>query len=437
MTVAGPAPDTGPPDLGPPDLGPPPKRFNPFTALGPGLITGAADDDPSGIATYSQAGAQFGFQMLWTVVLTYPLMAVFQLTCAEIARVSGYGLARNMRNSFPRPLVAGIIVLLLGANILNIAADLAMMGEVSALVTGLSRHGFTVALALLSLLLQVFVPYHRYVGLLKWLTLVLFAYVGVVLIVNVPWGVALRATVWPQLQLNAAAATMVVAVFGTTISPYLFFWQASQEVEEIGKSHKKSLRRDPAAAPDELRRLRFDTWGGMGFSNLMSYFVILSTAATLHATRHPINTAADAAMALRPIAGDFAFALFATGIIGTGMLAVPVLAGSGAYALSEVMGWRTGLELAPRRAVPFYSVITIAIAGGVLVDFSAIDPVKALFWSAVVNGVVAVPVMAVIMILSGRRRVMGRFVLGPWQRSLGWAATALMAAASATMIVLL
>jgi Mn2+/Fe2+ NRAMP family transporter len=415
----------------------PPKRFNPFTALGPGLVTGAADDDPSGIATYSQAGAQFGFQMLWTVVLTYPFMAVFQLICAEIARVSGRGLARNMTQSFPRPLVLAIVALLLFANTLNIAADLAAMGEVSALVIGTKSHIYTVSFALLSLLLQVFVPYHRYVGLLKWLTLALFAYVGVVLIVDVPWGEALKATVWPQLQFTSAAATMVVAVFGTTISPYLFFWQAAQEVEEIGRDHKRALKRDHAAAATEMRRMRFDTWGGMGFSNLISFSIIVATAATLHASGKTINSAADAAMALRPIAGDFAFALFAIGIIGTGLLAVPVLAGSAAYALSEVMGWRAGLELAPKRARHFYGVITIAILAAVMLDFSHVNPVTALFWSAVVNGVVAVPVMIVIMVLANRKSVMGSFTLGRWQGRFGWAATGLMAAASATMLVLL
>ena len=423
----GTAPDPAPP---------PPKRFNPFTALGPGLVTGAADDDPSGIATYSQAGAQFGFQMLWTVVLTYPFMAVFQLICAQIARVSGRGLARNMAQSFPRPLVLGIVALLLFANTLNIAADLASMGEVSALVIGVKSHLYTIGFASLSLILQVFVPYHRYVGLLKWLTMALFAYVGVVLITDVPWGVALRATVWPQLHFTRAAATMVVALFGTTISPYLFFWQASQEVEDIGRDHKQPLKRDHAAANDEMRRMRFDTWGGMAFSNLVAFSIIVATAATLHASGKTINSAADAAMALRPIAGDFAFSLFAIGIVGTGMLAVPVLAGSGAYALSEVMGWRAGLEIRARRARQFYGVIGLAMVAAVLLDFSRINPVTALFWSAVVNGVVAVPVMVVIMVLASRRSVMGAFTLGRWTGRFGWAATALMAAASATMLLL-
>jgi Mn2+/Fe2+ NRAMP family transporter len=371
------------------------------------------------------------------VVLTYPFMAVFQLICAEIARVSGKGLARNMAQSFPKPLVFGIVVLLLFANTLNIAADLAAMGEVATLVTGIKTHGWTVGFATVSLLLQVFVPYHRYVGLLKWLTLVLFAYVGVVLIVDVPWGAALKATVWPQLQFTSAEATMVVAVFGTTISPYLFFWQAAQEVEDIGRDKKRPLKRDKDAAPNEMRRMQFDTWGGMGFSNLISFMIILATAATLHASGATINSAADAANALRPIAGDFAFALFAIGIIGTGMLAVPVLAGSAAYALSEVMGWRAGLERTLGAASKFYAVIAIAIAAAVLLDFSHINPMTALFWSAVVNGVVAVPVMAVIMVLANRHRVMGDFTLSRWHGRLGWMATSLMAAASVTMLVLL
>lgn len=415
----------------------PPPRFNPLSALGPGLVTGAADDDPSGIATYSQAGAQFGFQMLWTVVLTYPFMAVFQLTCAEIARVSGKGLARNMVQSFPRPLVLAIVVLLLFANTLNIAADLAAMGEVATLVTGINTHGWTIGFATISLILQIFIPYRRYVGLLKWLTLVLFAYVGVVLSVDVPWATALQATVWPQLQFTSAEAIMIVAVFGTTISPYLFFWQAAQEIEEISREKKRPLLRDKAAAPNEMRRMQLDTWGGMGFSNLISFSIILATATTLHASGTAINSAADAANALRPIAGDFAFALFATGIIGTGMLAVPVLAGSAAYALSEVMGWRAGLERKPGAAVKFYGVITIAIMAAVMLDFSPVDPITALFWSAVVNGVVAVPVMVVIMVLANRHRVMGEFTLSRWHAGLGWAATALMAAASAVMFATL
>jgi Mn2+/Fe2+ NRAMP family transporter len=422
----------------PPDQGPPFRRFNPFTALGPGLVTGAADDDPSGIATYSQAGAQFGFQMLWTVVLTYPFMAVFQLICAEIARVSGRGLAANMRHSFPALITRSVVLLLLAANVLNIAADIAAMGAAAELVTGWPHRAFTIAFALLSLGLQLFVPYHRYVGYLKWLTLALFAYVGVVLLIDVPWGRVAVSIVWPRLEITATAAVMIVAIFGTTISPYLFFWQAAQEVEDANARHQRPLSRDKASAPAEFRRMGLDTWGGMAFSNLIALAIMISTGVTLHAAGvTDITTAADAAEALRPLAGDFAFALFATGIIATGLLAVPVLAGSAAYALSDAMGWRTGLELKPRQARNFYSVITLAILAAIGLDFLGVDPIVALFWSAVVNGVVAVPVMTVIMILASRRRVMGSFTVTGWQKWLGWAAVMVMALASAGMFLTL
>ena len=415
-----------------------PKRFNPFTALGPGLVTGAADDDPSGIATYSQAGARFGFGMLWTVVLTYPFMAVFQLICAEIARVSGHGLAGNMRRSFPASVARSVVVLLLIANTLNIAADIAAMGAAAALVTGFAPRGFIIGFAILSLGLQLFVPYRRYVGMLKWLTLSLFAYVGVILLIDVPWPTVARAIVWPQMPLTAAAATMVVAVFGTTISPYLFFWQAAQEIEDAGARQVRPLKRDPDSAPAEFRRMRFDTWFGMALSNGIALSIMIATAVTLNANGVTnITTAAEAAQALRPVAGEFAFALFAVGIIATGLLAVPVLAGSAAYAVSEVMGWRAGLAFKPRQALPFYGVITMSVVLAVGLDFTGIDPMVALFWSAVVNGVVAVPVMVVIMLLAGRARVMGRFTVRRWQRRLGWAATALMALASAVMFATL
>ena len=413
-------------------------RFNPFTALGPGLVTGAADDDPSGIATYSQAGARFGFDMLWTIVLTYPFMAVFQLICAEIARVSGLGLAANMKRSFPIVVARSVVLLLLVANVLNIAADVASMGEAAELVTGLPHRGFTIGLSLLSLGLQLFVPYHRYVGYLKWLTLSLFAYVGVVLLIHVPWGHVARSVVLPNLTLNAAAATMIVAIFGTTISPYLFFWQAAQEVEDAAARHERPLKRDHAHAPSEFRRMWIDSWGGMAFSNIISLAIMIGTAVTLHgAGITNITTAAQAAQALRPLAGDFAFALFATGIIATGLLAVPVLAGSAAYALSEVMGWRAGLELQPRQAQHFYGIITLAVLAAIGLDFLHVDPMIALFWSAVVNGVVAVPVMVVIMLLASRKSVMGKYTLRRWHGRLGWAATGLMALASTVMFATL
>jgi Mn2+/Fe2+ NRAMP family transporter len=418
----------------------PPRRhrFNPFAALGPGLITGAADDDPSGITTYSQAGAQFGFQMLWTVLLTYPFLAVFQLICAETARVSGLGLAANIKTSFSPVILRGVVALLLIANTLNIAADLSAMGAAAELAIGANHHAMTVAFALLTLGLQVFVPYHRYVRLLKWLTLALFAYVAVVVIVGVSPAAVAAAVLHPTLSVDTETATMVVAILGTTISPYLFFWQSSQEIEEMGLHHRRPLRDAPRNARAELRRMQVDSWGGMAVTHVISLSIMLATAATLHAhgiTR--IDSAADAAEALRPLAGDFAFGLFAIGIIGTGLLAVPVLAGSAAYALSETMGWRAGLELKPAEARGFYGLIAAAIITAMLLNFSAIDPITALFWSAVVNGMVAVPVMVVIMLLARKHSVMGRFTLSRWHARIGWAATALMAVASAVMFATL
>lgn len=412
----------------------PPPRFNPFSALGPGLVTGAADDDPSGIATYSQAGARFGFEMLWSVVLIYPFMATIQLICAEIARVSGRGLAANMKRSFPVAIAASMILLLLIANTLNIAADIAAMGAAGELVTGLPHRAFTIGFALASLALQLFVPYHIYVGYLKWLTLSLFAYVGVTLLVDVPWANVAHAILVPRIPMTAAAATMLVAILGTTISPYLFFWQAAQELEDAAASHSRPLKQDKTHAAAEFRRMRIDTWGGTAFTHMIAIAIMISTAVTLNAAGiTTITTAADAAEALRPLAGEFAFALFALGIIATGMLAVPILAGSAAYALSEVMGWRAGLELKPRQAKHFYGVISLAVIAAVGLDFFDVDPMVALFWSAVVNGVVAVPIMTTIMILAGRRSIMGSFTVRRWHKWLGWAATSLMALASAIM----
>ncbi len=417
----------------------PADHFNPFKALGPGLITGAADDDPSGIATYSQAGARYGLDMLWTMVLTYPFMAVFQSICARIGRVTGKGLAANLKVTFPPWVVIGAVVLLLIANTLNIAADIAAMGEAAKLVFGGDRFIFTVALALVSLVLQVFVPYHRYVRVLKWLTLSLFAYVAVAFAVHAPWADALHRAFLPQLKLDSGAALVVVAIFGTTISPYLFFWQCSEEVEDIQTAAgARPLRDDPREARSELTRIRWDTYVGMAFSNAIAFFIILSTAVTLHAKGVTnIETAADAASALRPIAGDFAFALFGIGIVATGLLALPVLAGSAAYAIAEAMGWKEGLEERARDAKGFYAVITVATLTGLILTFSGLDAIKALFWSAVINGVIAVPLMVVIMLLAVRKGVMGRFPITPIQRIFGWGATAVMATASVAMFVLM
>lgn len=404
--------------------------------LGPGVITGVADDDPSGIATYSQAGAQFGLDLLWTMPVAYPLMAGIQAICARIGRVTGRGLAANIRDSFPRPVLVGVVGLLLVANVLNIAADIAAVGEAGALVTGLDRHVLAALFVAVSLALQVWVPYHRYVGYLKWLTLSLLAYGAVLFTVHVPWAEVARRTLWPHFAATPAAAMVVVGVFGTTISPYLFFWQASEEVEDLGaRPGGRSLLADPAAAAAELARIRFDTWGGMFYSDLAAYCIILATALTLHAAGvTDIRTAAEAASALRPLAGDFAFALFALGIVGVGLIGVPVLAGAGAYALAEALGWPFGLERTVRAAPRFYAVLCASVLAAFAIQTLPVNPMKALLYSAVINGVVAVPLMAVIVTLATRPAVMGPFV-APWgERVLGWAATGIMGVAAALML---
>jgi len=405
--------------------------------LGPGLITGAADDDPSGIATYSQAGAQFGFQMLWTMVFIYPLQGVFQSVCARIGRVTGRGLAANIKTAFPQWVLLSVVALVLFANTLNVSSDVAAMGEAGALLIPGQAHLLTIGFAALTLGLLIFVPYHRYVFILKWLTLSLFAYVGVAFIVHAPWGQVLLRTVWPRFKIDKDSITMVVAIFGTTISPYLFFWQASEEVEEIeGHSDEHALKEAPKEAREQLKRIGWDTYIGMAYSNVIAFFVILATAVTLNAHGVTnIQTASQAALALKPIAGDLASTLFALGIIGTGFLAIPTLAGSAAYALSEAMGWREGLELKFSEAKGFYIVIGVSVLGGVAVSYSPLDPIKALFWSAVVNGVVAVPLMAIIMLLASRKSLMGIFVATPWQRIGGWIATAVMGVAAVLMFV--
>jgi NRAMP (natural resistance-associated macrophage protein)-like metal ion transporter len=406
-----------------------------FQRLGPGLITGAADDDPSGIATYSQAGAQLGVNMLWTMVFTYPLMVAIQMISARIGRVTGHGLAANMGRVFPGWLVTILVALLFIANTINIGADLAAMGAAAKLVLGWGQHSFTLGFAVVSLVLQIFIPYHRYVRYLKWLTLTLFAYVGVVFTVQINWGeVALR-TVIPQFPVTGASITLVVAILGTTISPYLFFWQASEEVEdEEADASAAPLMKRPDQAPAELKRIRWDNYIGMGFSNLIAYFIILTTAVTLHAAgKTDIQTSGDAAEALRPIAGEFAFLLFSLGIIGTGLLAIPVLAGSAAYAIGESRGWKVGLENKPWEAVGFYIVIGLATVLGIAVDYSPIDPIKALFWTAVINGVISVPIMAAMMIVVSRKHEMGQFVGTLSQLILGWAVTGIVAVATVGM----
>ncbi|MBS0333139.1 MAG: divalent metal cation transporter [Proteobacteria bacterium] len=401
--------------------------------LGPGLITGAADDDPSGVATYAQAGAQFGLNLLWSVVLTFPLMVAIQSISARIGRVTGQGLAVNMGRVLPPWAVSGLIALLLVANVINIGADLAAMGAAGRLVAGGSQHLWTLGFAGVSLGLQVFVPYHRYVGYLKWLTLALLAYVAVAFTVHVDWPNVAWRTFWPQLNGRAWILTLV-AVLGTTISPYLFFWQSSEEVEEEEVKAERPLSEDRDAAPAELRRIGRDSLVGMFASNLVAYFIILTTAVTLNAHGiTDIQTSEQAALALRPVAGDLAFLLFALGIVGAGLLGVPVLAGSAAYAIGELRGWIIGLERRPDEALGFYGVIAASVVLGVAVDYSGLDPIRALFWSAVVNGVIAAPIMAATMLVASRRAVMGDLVATPLQRWVGWLATAVMGAATLGM----
>ncbi|MFN8829519.1 MAG: NRAMP family divalent metal transporter [Labrys sp. (in: a-proteobacteria)] len=408
-----------------------------FRRLGPGLITGAADDDPGGIATHSQVGAAFGFDLLWTILLTLPLMSAIQSICARIGRVTGEGLAANMTRVLPRPVVGGVVCLLIVANVVNIGADLAAMGAAAELVIGWGGTVFAVLFAAISLFLQVFIPYHRYVHVLKWLTLSLLAYVGVVFSVTIDWDAVIAGIVHPRIAASREMLIAVVAVFGTTISPYLFFWQSAEEVEEEQLAGEGPLLDQPDKAEAELSRIAWDTIVGMGFSSLISFFIVLTTAVTLHqAGISDIATSADAARALRPIAGDFAFFLFSLGIIGTGLLALPVLAGSAAYAVGELRGWRIGLEQKPENAKAFYGVIAACFATGLLMLFLPIDPIRALFWSAVLNGVIAVPLMVATMLVVSSRAHLGPFVAPLALRMIGWAATGVMGLAVVGMMVL-
>jgi NRAMP (natural resistance-associated macrophage protein)-like metal ion transporter len=400
--------------------------------IGPGLITGAADDDPSGIATYSQAGAQFGFHMLWTMIFTYPLMVGIQMVSARLGCITGRGLAANVKAVFPRPVLYGIVGLLLVANTINVAADIAAMGEALRLLIGGSAHLYSVLFGVTCLGLQVYLRYESYVRYLKWLTLGLLSYVAVVFTIHVPWEQVIQGTLFPDLQLDHNTISMVVAVFGTTISPYLFFWQAAQEVEDLKAVSARNgggnlLPHAEAVARQHLRRIRWDTYLGMGFSNLIAFFIILGTAATLHAAgiTH-IETAGQAAEALRPIGGPATFLLFSLGIIGTGMLAVPVLAGSAAYAVAESFEWSSGLDSKVHEAREFYGIVAVATIGGVILNFAHLDPMQALVWSAEINGVIAIPIMTIMMMLAARHDIMGQFVIRPRLRGLGWTATGVM-----------
>ncbi len=409
-----------------------PDRSGFLASLGPGLITGAADDDPSGIGTHSQVGAQFGYGLAWTFVLSFPLMVVIQQIAAEIGRVTGAGIARNLRRHYPRPVLWSMVGLLLVANVVNLGADLSAMGAALQLLIGGNTALYTLLFGILCIVVEVALSYPRYSSVLKWTTLSLFTYFGVVAVAGVPWGHALRSLVVPELQWNVAYATAFVAILGTTISPYLFFWQAGQEIEEEHRHHAKPLCLTPKEAGPELKRIRTDTLVGMGFSTLVSLAIVFATAATLNAHGiHDITTSAQAAEALRPIAGQFAFAMFALGIIGTGLLAVPVLAGSAAYAVTEMVGVAGSLDAKPLDARLFYATIAVTTLAGASLNAVGIDPVRALYWAAVVNGVLAGPLMFMMMLIVRNKRAMGQLILPLGATWLGWAATFVMFAATA------
>ena len=406
-------------------------RRNLFGWLGPGLIAGAADDDPSGIGTHSQIGAKFGYKLAWTFVLTFPLMVVIQEVAAEIGRVTGSGIARNLRRHYPRPMLWSAVLLLLAANIINLGADLAAMGAALRLLIGGNAWLYTLLLGIACIALEVGLSYPQYARVLKWTTLSLFTYVAVVAVVHVPWGQALTALVVPEIEWTAEYATAFVAILGTTISPYLFFWQAAQEVEEERRHHAKPLYLSPKSAGPELKRIRLDTLTGMAFSSLVSLAIVFAAAATLNARGvTDIETSAQAAEALRPVAGQFAFALFALGIVGTGLLAVPVLAGSAAYAVCEAVGVGGSLDAKPLQARTFYGTIAATTLAGAALGPVGIDPVRALYWAAVVNGALAPPVMAMMMLIARNPKAMGKLTLSRRATLLGWTSTLVMLAAT-------
>ena len=411
--------------------------YNIFKLLGPGLITGASDDDPSGIATYSQVGAKFGFDMLWTMLISYPMMTAVQEISARIGRITGRGLAGNMRRFYSAWITLPLVALLVAANIFNLGADIIAMGTALTLVIGGSATLYGVLFTIGSLVLQIFMPYTKYSNYLKWLTLALFAYVATAFVVHVPWGEALRHTFLPRFSWNQESLMAIVAVMGTTISPYLFFWQASTEVEEV-EAHRDEhpLKKAPEQAKDEFERIRLDTLIGMAASNIVAFFIILTAAVTLHANgKTDISSAAEAAESLRPLAGQFAFLLFSLGIIGTGLLAVPVLAGSAAYAVGEAFRWPTGLERKPWQAKRFYAVIVAAMLLSLLLDFIGLDPIKALVFSAAINGIVAVPILILLMVMSRDSRIVGQFRISTAYNVLGWLTTAFMTLAAVGLLV--
>lgn len=399
-----------------------------LSALGPGLITGAADDDPSGIATYSQAGAKYGFALLWTMPLIYPMLVAIQEVTARIGRVTGKGLSANIRTHYSKSIAFGFVVLLAVANTINIGADIAAIGEATTLLIDGDSRIYSFILTLLSCTLIIVIPYSKYVKILRILTLSLFSYIAVVFVITIDWLGALQSVVLPHITLSSEYLTMIIAILGTTISPYLFFWQASEEAEEEEDDPKaKPLIIAPRQAPKAFNRINIDTSVGMAFSNLVAFFIMLAAASTLHKNGITnIDSAAQAAQALEPLAGKQASLLFAFGIIGTGMLALPVLAGSLAYAIGELLGAPVGIEKKPREAKLFYGVIAAAFGVGFLLNFIGIPPMKALYYAAVANGILAVPIMFMMMIMSHNKKIMGQFTVSKPLQILGWLATLVM-----------
>ncbi|HLF49533.1 MAG TPA: divalent metal cation transporter [Methylomirabilota bacterium] len=405
-----------------------------FKTLGPGLVTGASDDDPSGITTYSVVGASMGYGMLWTAPATLPLTIAVQLICARIGLVTGFGLAGAVRRHYPRPLLYGACLLLLVANVFNIAADLAGMAEAASMLTGLHTWMLVPVFGVAILLVTVYTSYATFARSLKWLTAVLFAYIVTAVLVTPDWGTVLRATLLPTLRWDSTYVAALVGILGTTISPYLFFWQASQEVEEEKGRGRRTLAQRRGATPHELRDARLDVTTGICFSNLVFYFIILTTAATLYQAGHrDIQTARQAAEALRPLAGDGAYLLFALGLIGTGLLAIPVLAGSASFAVAELFGWRSGLDLSPRRGRRFYLLFAGAMAAGMALDFFGFNPTRMLFYSAVVNGLLAPPLMVLVMLVGNNPKIMGKHTNTFWLNLFGWGATAAMGIAAVAL----
>ena len=405
--------------------------------LGPGLITGAADDDPSGIATYAQVGAQFGPSILWTMLFIYPFMAAIQEISARLGRVTGHGIAGNIRRFYPVWMLYATVALLIIANTINIGADIGAMGAAVNLLVGGPAHLYSVLFTILSVVLQISIPYKRYSAILKWMTFSLFAYVGTIFVVQINWAEVIRGTFVPAISLEKEYLAALIAVLGTTISPYLLFWQSGEEVEELESEPKEEpLKKAPEQAPVQFNRIKIDTYTGMAFSNLIAYFIILTAAATLHIHgKTENNSAAEAAEALRPIAGPFASFLFSLGIVGTGLLALPVLAGSAAYGVGEAFRWPVGLDRKAREAKSFYSVLAAATLIGLGINFTKLDPIKALVWAAIINGITAVPVICFMMLLASQPKVMGKLTLPFYLKALGWLATAIMGLAAAGMLV--